>query len=118
MSTKTACVDTELAIFDLAKSILAKAVEHLASESISLLDASGRIAAEDIVAEEDLVLYARSAMDGYALRAADTLSASPGSPLGLPVVGRPSRVKGGQHSPLGLRSALQRALLFPSMRMR
>ena len=82
------CVDTDLALFDLAKSIVASAVVPLDSEPTPLSMALGRVAAEDIVAEEDLVPYARSAMDGYALRAADTLGASPGSPLGLPVAGR------------------------------
>ena len=38
------------------------------------------VAAEDMIAEKDLVPYARSAMDGYALRAADSALASPQSP--------------------------------------
>lgn len=82
------CVDMEFAPFELATSVVASAVTRVSSELLSLSTAVGRVAAEDIVAEEDLVPYARSAMDGYALRAADTLSASPGSPLGLPVVGK------------------------------
>jgi molybdopterin molybdotransferase len=82
------CVDLEFAPFELATSVVANAVRRVNSELLSLSTAVGRVAAEDIVAEQDLVPYARSAMDGYALRAADTLSASPGSPLGLPVVGK------------------------------
>jgi molybdopterin molybdotransferase len=82
------CVDTELMPFDLARSILADACETLSTESTPLSDALGRVAAENIVAKEDLVPYARSAMDGYALRAADTLAASSGSPVGIPVVGK------------------------------
>jgi molybdopterin molybdotransferase len=88
MSIKTACVDTELAPFDLARSVPVSAAHVLNSESIPLSDAVGRVAAENIVAKEDLVPYARSAMDGYALRAADTLAASSASPLGIPVVGK------------------------------
>jgi molybdopterin molybdotransferase len=82
------CVDTELMPFDLARSILADAGETLSAEPTRLSDALGRVAAENIVAKEDLVPYARSAMDGYALRAADTLAASSGSPVGIPVVGK------------------------------
>jgi molybdopterin molybdotransferase len=82
----TACVDAELVPFELARNVLAAASKVMGSESIPLSDALGRVAAEDIVPEEDLVPYARSAMDGYALRAADTVAASSGSPLGLPVI--------------------------------
>ena len=82
------CVDTELTPFDLARSVLADAVETLSSEPIALTDALGRIAAESIVAEEDLVPYPRSAMDGYALRSVDTRSASPAVPVGLPLMGK------------------------------
>lgn len=83
MSMQTTCVDTEITPFDSARN-LTRAVAPLSSESIPLSMALGRIAAEDVVAEEDLVPYARSAMDGYALRAADTVGASPGSLLALP----------------------------------
>ncbi|HEV2400578.1 MAG TPA: gephyrin-like molybdotransferase Glp [Candidatus Sulfotelmatobacter sp.] len=88
MSVSINCVDMEFAPFELAATVVASAVTRLNSELVSLSTAVGRVVAEDIVAEEDLVPYARSAMDGYALRAADTLGASPGSPLGLPVVGK------------------------------
>ena len=81
-------VQKELAQFDLARSLLARVTKALSCESIPLSMALGRVAAEDIVAEEDIVPYARSAMDGYALRAADTMNAYPCSPVGLPVMGR------------------------------
>jgi len=82
------CVDTELMAFDLARSILAAAVESLSTESIRLADALGRVAAENIVAKEDLVPYPRSAMDGYALSSIDTHSASLTSPVELPLAGK------------------------------
>lgn len=82
------CVDTELMPFDLARSILADAVETLSPESIRLSDALGRVAAETIVAKEDLVPYPRSAMDGYALRSMDTQSASSFTPVELPLAGK------------------------------
>ena len=84
----TTCVDTELMPFDLARSILADAVESLSAERIRLSDALGRVAAESIVAKEDLVPYPRSAMDGYALRSIDTHSASPATPVELPLAGK------------------------------
>jgi molybdopterin molybdotransferase len=88
MTTNLACAGTEPVSFDAARSILIHAVEPQKSEWISLSDAAGRVAAEDVVAKEDLVPYARSAMDGFALRSIDTLAASPESPLGLPLVGK------------------------------
>lgn len=84
----TTCLETQLTPFAAAKSIVADAATCLNTESIRLSDALGRIAAEDIVAEEDLVPYPRSAMDGYALRAVDTESASPDAPVALPVTGK------------------------------
>jgi len=54
--------------------ILAR-VEPLPSERISLADASGRILAADAPATTDLPPFASSAMDGFAIRAAD----APGS---------------------------------------
>jgi molybdopterin molybdotransferase len=63
---------------------LARVLEHvhpLAAEPVELADAGGRVLADDARAAVDLPRFASSAMDGYALRAADT----PGT---LPVVAR------------------------------
>jgi hypothetical protein len=57
MNTKSTGIDTEMVPFEGAQSILANAIRALATEQISLSDALGRIAAETIVAEEDLVPY-------------------------------------------------------------
>jgi molybdopterin molybdotransferase len=43
---------------------------------VSLHDAVGRVLAEDLVAQEDLPRFDRSAMDGYALKSADSVGAS------------------------------------------
>ena len=43
---------------------------------VSLQDAPGRVLAEDLVAKEDLPRFDKSAMDGYALKSADTVGAS------------------------------------------
>ena len=59
--------------------ILAR-VEPLETERVPLAEAGGRVLAEDALATVDLPGFPSSAMDGYAIRSADT----PGS---LPVVG-------------------------------
>ena len=55
--------------------------EPLEAESVELADAAGRVLAEDARAAVDLPPFPSSAMDGYAVRAADT----PGT---LPIAGR------------------------------
>jgi len=50
-------------------------------------EALGRILAEDLVAGEDLPPFARSTVDGYAVRAADTFSASDTMPAYLDLTG-------------------------------
>lgn len=85
-SSTTAGID--IVLLDAAQGIVANAISPLSTERLSLSDALGRVAAEEVVAEEDLVPYARSAMDGYALRACDTVSASLQSPARIPVVGK------------------------------
>ena len=80
--------------FSEAKETVLGAVQPLPAESVRLAEALGRVVAEDVVAEADLVPYARSAMDGYAVRAADIQSAAPGRPVRLPVVGKVLAEKG------------------------
>jgi molybdopterin molybdotransferase len=55
---------------------------------LPLTDAYGCVAAEDILATDDLPEFASSAMDGFAVRASDVAGASPASPVELKVVGR------------------------------
>ena len=88
MSAKSTTLAAEFVAFDTAQRIVSTAVNVLGSEYVSLSALLGRVAAENVIAEEDLVPYARSAMDGYALRASDTTGASPQSPVGIPVVGK------------------------------
>src|SRR5690349_14353517 len=52
----------------------AKAMRPKGRELLSLLDAAGRVLAEDIHADRDIPPFARATRDGYALRAADTAS--------------------------------------------
>lgn len=56
------------------------------TETVTLQEALGRVAAVDPFAPEDLPHYARSAMDGYAVRSEDVSFASRNNPVILTVV--------------------------------
>lgn len=62
------------------------AVRTLPVESVSLPDAAGRTLAVDATAAHDIPLFDNSAMDGFAVRAADVAAASAASPVTLRVV--------------------------------
>lgn len=67
------------------------------AESVDLLAAQGRILAEDIRADIDVPSFANSAMDGYALRAADARAV----PASLPVTRRIAAGQAGGALPAG-----------------
>jgi molybdopterin molybdotransferase len=73
---------SEMIDFAHASAIVA-ALPALGVERVDLRAADGRTLAERIVAPADLVPFARSAMDGFAVRAADTYDA----PVTLPIHG-------------------------------
>ena len=58
------------------------------TERIAILDAIGRVAAADVHAPTDVPAFARSAMDGYALRSTDVAGASLAAPVVLTCVDR------------------------------
>ena len=58
-----------------------------AVEAVALADAHGRVPADAVLAPHDLPGFARSTVDGYAVRAGDTYGASEGLPGYLEVVG-------------------------------
>jgi molybdopterin molybdotransferase len=58
----------------------------LPAEDVPLLDALGRVLAEDVVAGCDIPPFRNAAMDGYAVRSADLAGAGRRSPVRLPVV--------------------------------
>ena len=62
-------------------------VEPIAPLDLQLLDAHGCILSETVTADVDLPQFDNSSVDGYAVRVADAGSASPSSPVQLPVVG-------------------------------
>ncbi len=61
-------------------------IAELDAEPVPLFEAVGRVLAEDVVAEHDIPPFRNSAMDGYAVRAADTEGASSERPAVLRVV--------------------------------
>ena len=62
-------------------------VSPLEVETVSLLDAVGRVVAEDLVSDCDITPFDHAAMDGFAVRAADLMNASDDAPVSLQVVG-------------------------------
>jgi molybdopterin molybdotransferase len=62
-------------------------VEVLPAEEKHPIEALGQVLDEDIHAEFDIPPLANTAMDGYAVRSADTAGASPDSPRELQVIG-------------------------------
>jgi molybdopterin molybdotransferase len=58
----------------------------LGSEKVSILEALGRVCAEDILAKRDIPPFDNSAMDGYAARSEDIQKASPEHPVQLEVI--------------------------------
>jgi molybdenum cofactor synthesis domain-containing protein len=53
------------------------------TERIRVVDANGRVLARDVAADADVPPFSRAAMDGYAVRAADTAQATRQSPVVL-----------------------------------
>jgi len=61
-------------------------IERLNLVTVPLHEALNRVLAEDIIAEEDLPRFDRSAVDGYAVKAEDTLEASQFKPKTLRII--------------------------------
>jgi molybdopterin molybdotransferase len=74
---------------------------RLGDEVVPLEEAWGRVLAADMVAPIDVPAFDRAAMDGYALRAAETVGANEYNPLGFAVLGvaLPGQPFGGQVRP-------------------
>ncbi|MCL6641773.1 MAG: molybdopterin molybdotransferase MoeA [Candidatus Bipolaricaulota bacterium] len=70
---------------------IALALAHVApiaeTETLPTTDSLGRVLAEDIICPEDVPGFARSAMDGYAVRASETHGASRERPVLLKIIG-------------------------------
>jgi molybdopterin molybdotransferase len=59
----------------------------LEPETVPVLESLGRVLAEDVHANEDIPPHANTAMDGYALLAADTAGATAEAPRRLRIIG-------------------------------
>ena len=87
-----------LSVAEALERVLASA-PVLSTERVPLGDALGRVLAEPIVSAREVPPWDNSSMDGYAVRAADTVAATRSHPVVLPVVGE---VSAGRTAPRGL----------------
>src|ERR1700720_3787262 len=71
---------------DQALQIVLDNVAPLGIERLSITDALGRVLAEEVHSPRDIPGFDNSAMDGYAVRAADVASASEANPARLEVL--------------------------------
>ncbi len=81
-----------------AQQAILGSVRRLEPETVALLEALGRVLAEEVTAQAALPPFDNSAMDGYAVRAADLIGATRDHPVRLPVIadipaGHPSSVE-------------------------
>ena len=70
--------------------IVKEQTRRLPTEEVELTEAMGRVLAEDVIADMDLPPFDRAQMDGYAVRAADTMQ----RPSRLRVVGEAAAGRG------------------------
>jgi molybdopterin molybdotransferase len=69
-----------------ARSAVLERCTLLGTEEVAVDDALGRVLAEDVSSAHDVPPFDNSAMDGYAVMAADTADASPDGPARLVIV--------------------------------
>jgi len=75
----------DLTVNDALRRVL-DTVEPLTGERVPLLEALGRVLAENVVARDNMPPFANSSMDGYAVRSADVDAASRSQPITLRVM--------------------------------
>jgi molybdopterin molybdotransferase len=69
-----------------ARTAVLERIMRLESERVAVLDSLGCVLAADVVSDVDVAPFDNSAMDGYAVRSADTAGATEDSPVVLRVV--------------------------------
>ena len=79
--------DRLLSVEEARSAVLAAIAAPTAAELAYLTEARGRILAEDVISLTALPPWDNSAMDGYAIRAADVATAGEDEPVRLDVVG-------------------------------
>jgi molybdopterin molybdotransferase len=85
--TTTEPTDRLRTVEETLAAILAAIAGPTEPESVWIHDALGRVAAADAVSITDLPPWDNSAMDGYAIRAADVVAAAEAAPVALEVIG-------------------------------
>ncbi len=79
---------SERADVEEVETFLDRHTRALSAEPVDLLACVGRVLAEDVRSEVDVPGFARSAMDGYAVRGEDTFGASNYDPISLAIAGQ------------------------------
>ncbi len=77
----------EMISLEEARALVLGRMELMPIEEVGLLDAVGRVAADDLISDIDVAPFAHSAMDGFALRMTEILDATESAPVCLNVVG-------------------------------
>jgi molybdopterin molybdotransferase len=80
-------VASELVEIDVALGAVLKRAAPLGAEDVPIRESLGRVLAEPVTSAEPVPGFDNSAMDGFAVRAADTAEASEADPARLAVVG-------------------------------
>ncbi len=73
--------------FNEAKNIVLSTIRPLKTELVSVKNSLFRVIAQDIKSKYDIPNYNNSAMDGFAVRSKDTLTATKTSPVSLKIIG-------------------------------
>ncbi len=76
----------EMISLEEARELVLSHIDLMPVERVSVLDAVGRVAAEDLKSDIDVAPFAHSAMDGFAVHAADIAEASSDMPVELEVI--------------------------------
>ena len=82
----------KLIAFEDARALVLERARPLSAEAVALADALGRVLAEEVLAPEDVPAFDNSAMDGFAVRAADTAAGARLRIVGESRAGVPSPV--------------------------
>jgi molybdopterin molybdotransferase len=80
-------MSAELIEIEAARGLVLERARPLAAEDVPLDAALGRVLAEDAMGDEPVPRFDNSAMDGFAVRAADTSRAAAGPPVTLALAG-------------------------------
>ncbi len=111
----TVSPDRLLSVEEARDGVIAAIAGPTAAEVAWLTDALGRVAAEAVTSPIALPPWDNSAMDGYAIRAADVAGATETEPASLTVIGE---VRAGQSPEVGRSSAARRSGSPPARRSR